>query len=537
MSQKRTTSPSTASRNGHTLELDELPEGWVWTALGQLLAKIEAGRSPKNQGRPAKEGEYGVLKVSAVTWGEFLPDENKALLPSDTPDDEPMVQARDLLITRANTTNLIGAVVLVKQDHPHLMLSDKTLRLVPASDAIPREFLLYALRTQLARDYFAEHATGTSDSMRNISQEKIAQVPIPLPPLAEQRRIVATLDAAFAQSRTAREALEAVPRLAQQFRQSVLAAAFSGRLVEQNPDDEPVSVLLERIREERRLQWEQEQRAKGRDPRLYAYQEPAAPGTAGLPELPEGWMWVTVDSLAEVGTGATPLRKMNAYYEGGTIPWITSGSLNDFFVDEADECITPLAVAETNAKVFPVGTLLVAMYGEGRTRGKVSELRIEAATNQACAALVFRGLAAESKDFVKYFFLKNYEDIRRLSAGGVQPNLNLSVIKRSLIPLPPLAEQRRIVAKVEALFAQADALEAAALAARRRLEQLDQALLAQAFRGELVEQDPDDEPASVLLERIKAEQAAGQQGKGKRRGRRSAQMQEYAKPTLWDGES
>jgi type I restriction enzyme S subunit len=154
-------------------------------------------------------------------------------------------------------------------------------------------------------------------------------------------------------------------------------------------------------------------------------------------------------------------------------------------VDKAEEFITELALKETNVKLFPKGTLLVAMYGEGQTRGRVSELGIDATTNQACAALIFEGTSVTCRQWVKLFLQKNYEDTRLLSSGGVQPNLNLSMIKNLRFSLAPLAEQRRIVAKVEALFAQADAVERAVEVARRRAEKVDQAILARAFRGEL----------------------------------------------------
>lgn len=464
--------------------LPELPSGWEWTKLGFVLARIEAGRSPKNQGRPARDGEFGVLKVSAVSWGEFLPEENKALLPGDSAEAELTVRAGDLLISRANTTELVGAVVYVERDHPNLMLSDKTLRLVPTSRADPK-FLLYALRLPLARDFFARGATGTSDSMRNISQDKIREVPIPLPPLAEQRLIVARVEALLAQARTAREALAPVSALVRRLRQAVLAAAFSGRLSEREPGDEPAGELLERIRAERAL-------LGGRKGREEARALPE-----GLPELPEGWEWARTHELAHIGTGATPLRKEKArYYDSGTIPWVTSSALNKLYVEEAEEYITELAVAETNTKVFPKGTLLVAMYGEGRTRGLVSELSFDAATNQACAGLVFEGQALVCKPFVKLFFQKNYDDIRRLSSGGVQPNLNLSIVGNTLLPLAPLVEQRRIVARVEALLAQADVIEQAVSAVSQRIADVERAVLARAFRGELVEQEAAQEPVA-----------------------------------------
>jgi type I restriction enzyme S subunit len=229
----------------------------------------------------------------------------------------------------------------------------------------------------------------------------------------------------------------------------------------------------------------------------------------GSVALPLGWVWVRIDEVSNVGTGATPLKGNPKYYESGAVSWVTSGLLNELFITKVEEKITELAVKETNAKVFPKHTLLVAMYGEGKTRGKVSELLVEAATNQACAALVFGGEASKLRPFVKLFLQKNYNDIRRLSSGGVQPNLNLGIIKATKVPIPPLNEQRRIVAKIEALKARSQRVKEELEAIAPLLDQFRQSVLAAAFRGDLTadwrEKNPDVEPASVLLERIRAE--------------------------------
>ena len=160
----------------------------------------------------------------------------------------------------------------------------------------------------------------------------------------------------------------------------------------------------------------------------------------------------------------------------------------------------------------------MAMYGEGKTRGQVTELKIAAACNQACAAItVDESLAI--KGFVKIRLKENYEGIRQQAVGGTQPNLNLKKVREITIRLPSLVEQVEIVRRVEQLFAFADQLEAKVAAAKNRIDHLTQSILAKAFRGELVPQDPNDEPASVLLERIKAQRAAVPKAK---RGRKAS---------------
>lgn len=211
-------------------DLPTLPNGWAWTSLGELLAKIEAGHSFKSQGRPARDDELGVIKVSAMTWGEFRPQENKALLPNTEVDDVPRVYKDDLLISRANTVQLVGAVVLVDRDYPNLLLSDKSLRLVPATKDISKRYLLHALRTEQVRKVFEAQAIGVSESMRNISQSKIQSAPIPFAPLNMQNRIAAKIEALLAQADIIEQAASISPCRAEQVDQSILARAFRGEL-------------------------------------------------------------------------------------------------------------------------------------------------------------------------------------------------------------------------------------------------------------------------------------------------------------------
>lgn len=180
--------------------------------LREALSTIESGKSIAAESRPANVGEYGVLKLSAVTWGRFRPEENKAFFPGHIPDPAITVRRGDLLISRANTTELVGAVALAEADYPNLALSDKTLRLVPNAHALP-EYLIHALRQKYVRDYIEARATGTSGSMRNISQATLLDIPIPLPPLPEQKRIAAILDKADAIRRKRQEAIRLTEEL------------------------------------------------------------------------------------------------------------------------------------------------------------------------------------------------------------------------------------------------------------------------------------------------------------------------------------
>ena len=196
------------------------------TTLGSVLNAIQPGRSFQTAEVPARPDELGVLKVSAVSWSRFQADQAKALKDEYIPDDNHRVKKNDLLISRANTRELVGAVVLVERDYPMRLLSDKTLRLIIDENRADKNYLLYALRTELAREHIELYATGTSDSMRNISQDVIASTPILLPPIYEQRRIAATLKQQLAEADALRSALERQLRDLEALPQRILATAF-----------------------------------------------------------------------------------------------------------------------------------------------------------------------------------------------------------------------------------------------------------------------------------------------------------------------
>ena len=172
----------------------ELPVGWEWVRMGAVVNESEAGWSPTCIGSPRRQGLWGVLKVSAVSWGEFDANANKEL-PSDlVPRPEYEVRDGDFLLSRANTAELVARSVVVEQAEPKLMLSDKIIRLAVSSQ-MNRSFLNMANNASYAREHYAVNASGTSSSMKNVSREVVLALPVPLPPLAEQSRIVTRVTA------------------------------------------------------------------------------------------------------------------------------------------------------------------------------------------------------------------------------------------------------------------------------------------------------------------------------------------------------
>ncbi len=509
------------------------PDGSCWIKLADILLRFEAGKSFKCLTRPAYPHEWGVIKVSAMTWGKFDESENKAVPPNQQFDPSNEIQPDDLLLSRSNTPELVGASVLVPHCRSRLLLSDKSLRLV-VSREIHRGWLWRILLSPNVRGQFTATATGTSNSMRNVSQEKVRNVQLILPPRGEQERISEKVDELFSDLDAGVAALERAKANLKRYRAAVLKAAVEGRLTQEwrsaHPDVEPASELLKRILTERRCKWEAdklaEYEAKGTPPPKNwkdKYKEPVGPDTKALSKLPEGWCWSSLQQLAEIGTGTTPKRGTARFYEGGTIPWVTSTAVNQSNVFAGTEFVTETAVNETNLRLYPPHTLIVALYGEGKTRGKVSELQIDATINQALGALVFYGISSDIRPYVKTFLEANYVNLRRKAAGGMQPNLNLGLLSETPVALPPLDEQRVSVDEVEARFSIQSAISEQLHANLQRCRRLRQSILKRAFEGQLVAQSRDDEPATALLDRTRQQRSTGEtNGKpGKREARQS----------------
>ena len=276
-------------------------------------------------------------------------------------------------------------------------------------------------------------------------------------------------------------------------RQKILDLAIRGKLVPQDPNDEPASLLLEHIRaeKERLIKEGKIKRSKKTDKNTSENEETF--------ELPSNWTICKLEDIAYIGTGATPDTRNKDYYNGN-IPWVSSSCTKNDYIDSPTSFISQKAINETNCQIYPKGTLIMAMYGEGKTRGQVGELRIDAATNQACAAIM--PYHSSFTQYIKLYLKRSYLNIRQQAEGGLQPNLNLSKIAQYDIPLPPLAEQKRIANEIVHLFSVIDELESNEDNLLKAIDKAKFKILDLAIHGKLVPQDPNDEPAIELLKRI-----------------------------------
>ncbi|EOG7628874.1 restriction endonuclease subunit S [Vibrio cholerae] len=454
------------------------PSGWSFARLGDLAVKLTDGSH--NPARDFGSG-YPMFSSQNVHFGTIDFSSPSRYVDEDNflkEDSRTQIVPGDILLTIVGT---IGRAAVVPIDAPKFVLQ-RSVAVIKTS-LIP-EFLVYYLASPSCTSYFEANGKGTAQ--KGIYLGKLAEMPIVVPSLEEQRRIVIKVDelmalcdqleqqteasldahqvlvetllATLTNSQDATELMSNWARISEHFetlftteqsidalKQTILQLAVMGKLVPQDPNDEPAAKLLERISEEK-AQLVKEKKIK-KQKALPPITEDEKPF-----ELPNGWEWERIGTFANVGTGATPSRSNPAYWEPADFNWLSSGETSELFVTETKEKVSSLAVAETNVTIYPRGTLIVAMYGQGKTRGQITELLQPAGTNQACAAIQLYEKHEAHREFVKLYFRKAYDELRSEAAGGAQPNLNVGKVANTVIAIPPIAEQFRIVEKVQLLL-------------------------------------------------------------------------------------
>ena len=224
ISKHKKTSPVTA--NGDSPFPFALPIGWVHTTLRTLVESSNSGWSPKTLDRPREGNEWGILKVSAVSWDYFRPEANKQVLPGTQPKPQAVIRKGDFLISRANTAELVARAVIVASEPVKLMMSDKIVRLELVELCESKYVLINNNHSSFSRGYYAERATGVSPSMKNVTRDVILDLPIPLPPLAEQHRIVAKVDELMALCDQLEQQLSQADQQRRRLLEAVLAEAL-----------------------------------------------------------------------------------------------------------------------------------------------------------------------------------------------------------------------------------------------------------------------------------------------------------------------
>ena len=383
----------------------ELPKGWEWTTLGDLFS-LQAG---KNIAAKEIYPEFSEIYKYPCFGGNgirgFVSNFNRN-------GDFPIIGRQGALCGNVNLA--IGDFYATEHAVVVERFSD--------TDLMWTYYVLIALNLN-------KYATATAQP--GLAVNVINDVIVPVPPFQEQCRISKAVTRLFSLINEIEHGKQKLQGTIKQTKSKVLDLAIHGKLVPQDLNDEPANELLKRI-----------------NPKAEIISD-----NGHYQKLPDGWCLTILGSIGTWQSGATPSRLRKDYY-GGNIPWLKTGDLNDGIITNIPEFITEKALKETSVKLNPTDSILIAMYGA--TIGKIGILSFPATTNQACCACLDYKI---DKMYIFYFLLSNRINFVSMGGGGAQPNISKEKIVNTTFPLPPLAEQKRIVSKIEELFHQLNMIE------------------------------------------------------------------------------
>lgn len=497
--------------------MTEFPSRWEIVPLADLMH----GNAPIIYGilQPGPNIDAGVLYVRPT---EIVDDEirinrlRRTSLEIAAKYDRAKLAEGDVLLSIVGTVGKV-AIVPAQLDGANITQSSVRLRVCP--EHVENSYVAWFLRSPAATGQYKKRLLGTGVPRLNVAH--VRELHAPVAPLNEQRRIVAKIESLFERSRRAKQALDAIPPLLDKLRQSILAAAFRGDLTAdwraQNPDAEPAYKLLERIRAERRRRWEEAElakmRAKGKEPKndtwKAKYKEPEPVDCKALPELPAGWCWSKLDELVAGDTSLCYGVVQPGPEAAGGVPLVRVLDISDGAVKvEQLRTISKEVGSQYQRTKLVGGELLVSVVG---TIGRVAVASDALAGANIARAIAKATLASDVSAYWVSAWLNTpimQDTLVRGAREVARKTLNIDVLRHTPVPLAPAGEAGAIARQLEVTARQLRALGDACEAAEARHAALDRAILAKAFQGELVEQDPNDEPASVLLERIRAAREA-----------------------------
>jgi type I restriction enzyme, S subunit len=436
-----------------------LPDGWKQTTLG-AIGRYLNGRAFKTS-EWVKTGRRPIIRIQDLTGSNRNPNYYDGAV-----EDRYVVLPGDFLISWSAT---LGAYIW---DGPEAVLNQHIFKV---QSKINKRFHYYLVRDRIAELERNAHGSG----MVHVTKGIFESTPVAVPKDERvQEQIAALIDSIESKQLSSARHLSAARRAVERFRQAVLAAACVGQLTaawrDEQEEVDDVAKTLQVLRA--RAGWFRERKI---DPYL---------DLSKLAGLPPNWTWAALGEVAEVQIGGTPSRNEASYWKGD-VPWVSSGEVANCRISHTRERITEAGLANSSAKLYPTGTVLIAMIGEGKTRGQSAILDIKASTNQNAAG-VLSDREIVSPEYVWRWALAQYEVTRAIGRGGNQPALNGQKVRELTIPLPPRTEQEEIIQRVDQLLAFSDGLKQRIEAASTRIERSSEAVLAKAFRGELSPGDP-----------------------------------------------
>lgn len=352
----------------------------------------------------------------------------------------------------------IGYVAIAENS----ICTNQGFKSIVPNDDIDSEFLYYQL--QYLRKKIQEKGSGTT--FKEISGKVLGETDIVVPSLEEQFRIVARIEELFSELDKAVDTLKTTKEQLEVYRQAVLKAAFEGKYTKWWRKNHNVSANEEycELRKENQV-----------------FKDTSGDENELSLNIPDEWMKVRLGEIFDVEVGATPSRQ-HAEYWNGSIPWVSSGEVRFTTINKTREMITDIGLKNASTNLQPIGTVLLAMIGEGKTRGQSAILNIPAAHNQNTAAILVSKTLCQPK-YIYYFLQLNYENTRRVGSGNNQKALNKERVRAIRVPFAPIAEQSIIVKEIEKRLSICENIEQTVNTALAQADTMRQSILKQAFEG------------------------------------------------------
>jgi type I restriction enzyme S subunit len=485
--------------------MSKLPQGWAKLRLGDITAR-PASVDPS--GVPSEQFEL----YSVPSFSQRCPD---LLAGAEIKSTKQVVRPHDVLLCKIvphlNRVWVVGS----KSDKRQIASGEW---IVYRDHNCDPNYLRYSLTEQSFRDRFMQTVAGVGGSLMRARPSDVAEIEVPLAPLREQRRIATKIGSLTATSGRARDRLDHIPRLVEKYKQAVLVAAFRGDLTQDwrlQPENKSLTSPLTAVRAQRVVNSQPNKKGGARNA--------LASIPAHLTDIPVSWTWATIEEIAsdgprsiQSGPFGSSLLHSEFTKEGRLVIGIDNVQ-NGYFSLGAQHRIPEQKFEELQRfQARPEDVLITVMATIGRVCVLPVDIEPAIITKHVYRITVDSRLGLPR--YVAFGLSGSEAALEHMGAnvrGQTRPGLNGEIIKATYLPLPSLPEQQEIVRRIETAFAWIDRLAKEAISARKLVDHLDQAVLAKAFRGELLPQDPNDEAASELLEQIKAERtkAAPQSGR------------------------
>lgn len=396
-----------------------MKEGWTYKKLGEVIDHLRTGLNPRTHFKlNTPDAECYYITVRELKGFTINPDEktdkvNRAAIKRIN--ERSNLKIGDVLFSGTGT---IGKTALVSELPENWNIKEGVYAMTPKHSELDSKYFIYYIGSEFFLRLVNDKAAGTG--VRSIPMKELVKLPIPVPPLSEQRAIVARLDSAFAQIDSLKANAEKQLSEARKLFQKALEEAMTPK---------------------------------------------------------EGWEEKTIGEIFKTYSGGTPIKSHKEYYDNGDIPWIRSGEVCQQYITECEMFITEEGMKNSSAKYYPINTVLVAMYGA--TAAQVGILKFEATSNQAvCGILPNKDFVPE---FIYYWFTNIQKELAAQAQGGAQPNISQEKIKRVLIPTIPLPTQHLIVTHLDSLSSHIRALEEKLKKMKDECDALKQAMLREVF--------------------------------------------------------